>query len=89
VVKFTKEALDDLECIRAHIALEYPERAARIAAGIMEKCKLLDSNPHVGRHGREPGTRELSTARPWVVVYEVGNSGPVVLRVWHSSQSRE
>jgi toxin ParE1/3/4 len=88
LVKFTKEALGDLEGIRAYIAVEYPDRAARIAGEIVHKCRILDSNPLIGRPGREPGTRELSTARPWVVVYEVGESGPVILRVWHSSQSR-
>ena len=89
MVEFTKEALADLEGIRAYIARDYPDRAARIAAEIVAKCKLLDNRPHIGRPGREPGTRELSTARPWVVVYELRAGGPVVLRVWHSSQSRE
>jgi toxin ParE1/3/4 len=88
VVEFTTDALADLEGIRAHIAQEYPDRAARIAAEIINRCSLLDSRPHMGRPGREPGTRELSTAHPWVVVYEIRNDGPVVLRIWHSSQSR-
>jgi len=86
---FTKEALADLEAIRAYIALEHPQRAALIAAGIIGKCKNLESNPRIGRPGREPGTRELNTVTPWVVVYEIGKNGPVVLRVWHNSQSRE
>ncbi len=86
---FSKDARDDLAENRAHIALEAPERAARIASEIASKCRILDSSPHIGRPGRVPGTRELSTARPWVVVYEVVKGRVSVLRVWHSSQSRE
>jgi addiction module RelE/StbE family toxin len=88
VVAFTDEAIEDLETIRNQIALDYPQRANRIANEIVAKCKILDLHPLIGRLGMEPGTRELSTAKPWVIVYEVVGGSCTVLRLWHSSQSR-
>jgi toxin ParE1/3/4 len=88
VVEFSEEAILDLEGIRNQIALDYPQRATRIANEIVVKCKILDHHPLIGRPGVEPGTRELSTAMPWVIVYEAAGSSVTVLRIWHSRQSR-
>jgi len=45
--------------------------------------------PRRGRPGRAPGTRELVTVVPYVIVYEVDETDTVmILRVWHGAQDR-
>jgi toxin ParE1/3/4 len=89
MVEFSAEAVADLINIREYIAQNNPETAARIAAMIRQKSQLLNTSPLAGRPGRERGTRELSTAKPWVIVYEITTDGPYVLRIWHGRQSRK
>jgi len=88
VVQFSSEAIADLQSIKAYIARDSDMRAAQVTAMIRRKCDMLDKHKMIGRPGVEPGTRELSTAKPWVIVYELRAEGAYILRVWHSRQSR-
>jgi len=43
--------------------------------------------PGRGRRGRHPGTRELATISPYIIVYEADHSGEVwILRIWHGAR---
>jgi toxin ParE1/3/4 len=48
---------------------------------------LLPDNPHMGRHGRVPGTRELVIPRtPYIVPYRLLDEAIQILRVYHGSR---
>lgn len=83
---FSDGALNNLAEIREYIARESPERAYEQAALIVQACKLLDSVPLMGRDLGD-GTRKI-LSRPWVIIYELTDSGPYVLGIWHGSQDR-
>lgn len=88
MVQFTYAAVDDLDDIYRFIARDNPVEAARTVEEIEAACRPLDNFAKLGKPGVEPGTREIQAARNWVVVYELIGGAPVVLRIWHSRQSR-
>jgi toxin ParE1/3/4 len=48
---------------------------------------LLADNPHMGRPGRVPGTRELVVTRtPYIVPYRVRGDTLEILRVYHGAR---
>lgn len=60
--------------------------ADRIVSAITATLHQLRRFPELGKHGREPGTRELGVAGlPWIVVYEVGPDGIDVARIIHGA----
>ena len=87
-ISWTDLALDDLTEIQQYIALDNPFAAHSLAVRIIEAVESLVEFPDRGRHGDEPGTRELSSVRPYVVVYRVLEEEVQILWVWHGAQSR-
>jgi toxin ParE1/3/4 len=64
--------------------------AVRIARALLAAADSLAARPEKGRPGRLPGTRELSSVPPYVIIYRVEQDAGVVriLRVWHTAQDR-
>ena len=62
--------------------------ARRIVLRILHDVeRLLPDNPHMGRPGRVPGTRELVIAQtPTIVPYRVQREAIQILRVYHSAR---
>ncbi len=59
-IVWSPEAIGDLISRRAYIEAESPAGAQRIVLRILHDVEhLLPDNPHIGRPGRVPGTREL------------------------------
>ena len=87
-VDITDPAIDDLQRIRHHIGEENPDAASRIAIQIIAACDRLEYLPERGRPGLVPGTRELVSCWPYVIVYRIIDSTVEILRIWHSSQDR-
>jgi toxin ParE1/3/4 len=87
-VVWSPEAIQDLISLRAYIAEDDPAGAARVALRIVHVVEeLLPDNPHTGRPGRVPGTRELAIARtPYIVPYRVRRNTLEVLRVYHGAR---
>jgi toxin ParE1/3/4 len=85
---WSPEAIQDLISLRAYIAEESPAGARRIVLRILHPVeRLLPNNPHMGRPGRVPGTRELVIARtPYIVPYRVQRGAIQILRVYHSAR---
>lgn len=52
-------ALARLQEIRAYVARDQPEAAARLATRIVALVEALKDHPYLGRTGSEPGVREL------------------------------
>jgi toxin ParE1/3/4 len=87
-IVWSPEAIQDLVSLRAYIAQESPAGAKRTVlrvVGIVEN--LLPDNPHIGRPGRVPGTRELVIPQtPYIVPYRVRGEAVQILRVYHSAR---
>lgn len=72
-----------------YIAGEDPRAAEAQDERISTATQRLAAHPHLGRTGREVGTRELVVTRtPFVVVYQVDEAARTVsiLRVLHGAQ---
>jgi toxin ParE1/3/4 len=88
IVGWSAEALSDLVALRAYIAQHDPAAANRVTFEIVRSVnRLLPANPHVGRAGRVPGTRELVIpGTPYIVPYRVRDNRIQILRVYHSAR---
>lgn len=87
-VIFSPEALADLVAIRIHIGTDSPAAASRVTVQIVAACDRLEFLPECGRPGLAPGTRELTGAWPYVIVYRVTPEGVQIMRIWHGAQDR-
>ena len=87
-IVWSPEAIEDLISLRAYIAEESPAGAQRIALRILHDVEhLLPDNPHIGRPGRVPGTRELVIPQtPYIVPYRVQREVIQILRVYHGAR---
>jgi plasmid stabilization system protein ParE len=61
--------------------------ASRVAVQLIAAADSLEHLPRRGRPGRLPGTRELVSVQPFVIVYEV-RTAIEILRIWHGAQDR-
>jgi toxin ParE1/3/4 len=88
IVEWSQRAADDLASLRAYIAEDDPAAARRVVPDIVHSIEhLLISQPHIGRPGRVPGTRELIIPRtPYIVPYRVRSNRIQVLRVYHGAR---
>jgi addiction module RelE/StbE family toxin len=87
-VEWRPTALADLEAIFAYLLPLNPFAAERVVQELTVAADSLASFPHRGRPGRASGTRELVTAWPYILVYEVRQEAVFILRVWHGAQDR-
>jgi len=86
-VRWTRRALQRLEEIGDHIALDNPAAASRVVAVIGQKVEGLAAHPLVGRAGRVAGTRELVVVgTPYVVAYRIRGQQIAILAVFHGAQ---
>lgn len=87
-IVWSPEAIQDLISLRAYIAEESPAGARRIVLRILDDVeRLLPDNPHMGRPGRVPGTRELVIPRtPYIVPYRTQGESIQILRVYHGAR---
>ena len=85
---WSREAVDDLVSLRAHISVDDPAARKHIALHILHCIeKLLPQNPQLGHPGRVPGTRELVIPKtPFVVPYRVRDTVVEILRVYHHAR---
>jgi toxin ParE1/3/4 len=88
-ISIRPEADADLDSIFEWIAKDNPRAATDTIRRIRAKLGLLATTgfAEIGRHGREPGTRELIVS-PYIVVYEVCKERDelVVLGVFHGAR---
>ena len=87
-VIWSSGALADARRNLAYLAAENPSAALRLAALLEAGAEGLAVLPDRGRLGLVPGTRELVTVPPYVIVYQVQDDAVVILRVWHAAQDR-
>jgi plasmid stabilization system protein ParE len=87
-IQFTRRSLNDIQRIKQHIGEENPAAASRVAIQIVATCDRLEYLPERGRPGITPGTRELVSCWPYVIVYRITGSTVEILNIWHSAQDR-
>ncbi len=87
-VQWRPRALEDLARIVSHISEENPIAARQVGRELLLSGDSLTLFPHRGRPGLVPGTRELVSYWPYILVYRVTRDGVSILRVWHGAQHR-
>jgi len=88
IVRYTRQALNDLESLRNYISQEQPRAAAAMAGLIREAVDGLSRFPERGRPGRVAGTRELVIpGTPFVVPYRVAGQEVQILAVLHGARA--
>ncbi len=87
-IVFSPEAVEDLTAIRAYIGQDNPFAASRVAVQLLAACDQLEHMPERGRPGLEPGTRELTTVWPYIIVYRIAALDVEIIRIWHGAQDR-
>ncbi len=86
-VTLSPQAHEDLREIFLYIAEENPRAARLVLNRIRARVAELIDNPHIGRPGRVPGTRELVISKtPYLVPYQVSGNTLQILRVYHGSR---
>ena len=79
-----------LEEIRAFVALDKADAAARLATRIVAVVEALKTHPFLGRAGTEPSVRELVIGgTPYVILYRVTGRRITVSTIWHGAQRKE
>jgi toxin ParE1/3/4 len=91
-LRFSNEARAHIAQIHAYIAERNPRAATAVVERIQAATELLRDFPHIGREGRQPGTREWVVRQlPYIVVYELGIPGPddlTILGFFHGARDR-
>ena len=76
-----------LQAIRAFVAKDKPDAAARLATRIVAVVEALRNHPYLGRAGAEPGIRELVIGgTPYIVLYRVRGNRITITTIWHAAQ---
>ena len=88
-LRYTTEALANLEAINDFLSERNPAAARRIAAEIRAAAQRLCEFPHIGRTGDAKETRQWVVRRsPYLIVYEVDEARGeiVVIGAFHGAQ---
>jgi toxin ParE1/3/4 len=86
-IGWSRRAVGHLEHLRAFIAEDQPEAAARVATATLDAAARLARQPNLGRPGRIAGTRELVVAgTPFLMPYRVQGGRVEILAVFHGRQ---
>ena len=91
-LRYTAEAIQDLERLRAFVASRNPHAARRIAAELLDGIENLVRFPDIGLPvSRAPNPsviRDLFVGR-YTVRYLREDSSIIVLRIWHGRESEK
>jgi toxin ParE1/3/4 len=88
-VRWSGDALSDLEAIQDYLLERNPAAAARMTAVLREAAARLADLSDRGRPGLWRGTRELVVAgTPYILPYRVRGGAVEILRVFHGARRR-
>ncbi len=86
-VRFTDEAIDDLEAIEIYIGRDSRDAAARVIVRVRRLIDTLADFPYLGKLGEVQDTHKIPiSGSPYVVVYEVHEAQLWILRVYHGAR---
>ncbi len=84
-LRFTPEALTELEEVLGYIAERSPEGARRVQSRIQAITLLLAERPHIGRLTSLSRVRRVSVVPyPYLIFYEFQSDEVVVLAIRHA-----
>lgn len=86
VVRWKKQAINDLIKIGRFIAKDSPANAEKMTSLIEEKLQPLTAYPHIGRPGHKRGTYELVAHEHYLIIYRVSATDVDVLRIKHTAR---
>ncbi|MFP5468253.1 MAG: type II toxin-antitoxin system RelE/ParE family toxin [Alphaproteobacteria bacterium] len=86
-VRKTVRAESDIEDLWLYIATDNPQAADRILDDIEAQCRLIATQPNMGRLRSEltPGLRSFPVGR-YIILYQTLPDGIEVVRVLHSAR---
>ena len=85
-IRYSEDAIADLQALREYIALNNLSAASRVAAHIRRSVDRFATHPKFGKVGRVERTRELASLKfPHTIVYEEDQGDCMVLRVLHQA----
>lgn len=88
-IRWTPDAVADLEQIHEYLQSHFPQFAKTTMVSIYEMIRSLRSSPHLGRPGRREGTRELVCAPlPYIAVYRLREQFIEILNIYHGARNR-
>jgi toxin ParE1/3/4 len=87
-IRFTQNALADLDVIFEYISSDDADAAKRVIARILQAVAMLEGFPLLGRVGRVAETRELPIVRlPYYAVYRLVDDTEIdIIAVMHERQ---
>jgi toxin ParE1/3/4 len=86
-VRWSEDALSDLEAIQDYLLERNPAAAAAMTVVLREAAAKLADLPYRGRPGRWPNTRELVVpGTPYLLPYRVRGNVVEILRVFHGAR---
>lgn len=90
-LRFTPDALSDLEQIFIYIAADSPNRARSYVGEIRTSCRKLTNSPMLGvdRSHIRPGLRILPLWRRIIIAYELPPDRVDILRILSGRQDYE
>ena len=89
-VKWTNNALKNLNREVEYIAQDNQEAARKMATLIRKTVNLLETMPLMGRQGEQANTRELIIQNlPYIVIYRVQDDTIYIARILHTSRERK
>ena len=92
IIRYTAEAIQDLERLRAFVESKNPHAARRIAAELLDGIENLAVFPDIGlpvRHAPNPELiRDLFVGN-YTIRYLRGEDSIIILRIWHGKESEK
>ena len=86
-IRFSDEAVDDLEELEEFIALDKPGAAAYAIVRIRKLTSRLGSLPYLGRPSEISEVYRVSVPRlPYIIAYEVLPEEVRIIRAYHGSR---
>ena len=86
-IRWTRLAVEDLDCAYEYIATTNPAAAHALIARIESALEVLEAHPLIGRKGRVEGTRELAIpATPFIVAYRIAKGRVEILGIIHGAR---
>ena len=90
-VRYSPEALADIDSILAHIEKKSAQGASNVASAIGNTIQLCEQFPHSFPRTNRPGIRRIPIVKyPYTIFYKSlgGEPGVVIMRVVHSASVR-
>ena len=91
-LRFTEEAVNDLERLREFVRVKNPAAAQRISMKILSGLEKLKTFPKAGlpvKRSPQPNLMRDLFVGDYTVRYLLGDSEIFVLRVWHNKEAEK